>query len=67
MSKKSGIEIAIEVAGGQSKLGRMVNLSRSAIHQMKENKIVPPMQCQPIHKATGVPLEQLNPKVYAVQ
>ncbi len=67
MSEKSGIDMAIEIAGGQRSLGRLVNLSKSSIHQMKKNQLVTPLQCPLIHKATGVPLEKLNPKVYGTE
>jgi DNA-binding transcriptional regulator YdaS (Cro superfamily) len=61
--KKTGIEKAVEIAGLRP-LGRQCGISVSVIQRMKERGIVLPHHCLPIHKATGVPLHELNPLIY---
>ncbi|KXJ56560.1 MAG: hypothetical protein AXW12_00575 [Thalassospira sp. Nap_22] len=53
---------AIEIAGSQSKLGELIELSQQSI-SIALNASKPPIRMAiAIHKATGVPLSKLHPE-----
>jgi hypothetical protein len=64
MVDKTGIELAVESAGGQAALARHLGLTKAYIHKMLRSGVVPAVQCQHIHGLTGVPLILLNPAIY---
>ena len=64
MNRKTGIEKAVEFAGGIRPLGRLANINKSQIDKFYRRGWVAPERCIAIHDATGIPLHQLNPKIY---
>jgi DNA-binding transcriptional regulator YdaS (Cro superfamily) len=67
MSKKiskTGIQKATEIAGGIRPLANLTGISKSFVFDMVRRGVVAPNQCQVVHEKTGVPLHELNPKVF---
>ena len=56
-----GIQKAVEIAGSQAKLGRLVGVTRGQIHQwLNEWSEVPPKKCVLIEIVTGVSRKKLR-------
>lgn len=62
--RKTGIEQAVEKAGGQRPLSKATGIAKSYINRMYHSGVVPPTQCKKIRAATGIPLELLNPDIF---
>jgi DNA-binding transcriptional regulator YdaS (Cro superfamily) len=58
----TGLEKAIEVAGGIRALGRMLGISHSAIRQWEGE--IPAKRIIDIETLTGIPREELRPDLY---
>ena len=61
---KRAIRRAIKEAGGQSALGRACGVSQEAVRRWLERGQVPAERLVAIETATGVPREELRPKLY---
>jgi DNA-binding transcriptional regulator YdaS (Cro superfamily) len=61
MSKKSGLILALEAAGGLRSLARLLGITHQAIAQWKR---VPAERLLEIERATGVARETLRPDLY---
>ena len=57
----SGLRKAIEAAGSQEKLARLLGISQQAVHHWYQ---APAGQIIAIERATGVPREELRPDLY---
>lgn len=65
MAKKSPLSKAIEVAGGQSALGRLIGVRQQAIYSWVHGTgRAPAERVLAIEKATGVPRHELRPDIY---
>lgn len=64
MQKTSGIETAIEAAGGIKALAGKLNKTYETVRLWKMNSVVPSRSCNAVHKLTKVPLHELNPEIY---
>lgn len=60
----TGIQKAIEIAGGIRPLARLTGISVSQVNGWHKRGWVAPQRCLAVHAATLVPLHELNPKVY---
>jgi DNA-binding transcriptional regulator YdaS (Cro superfamily) len=56
-----GLKRAIEAAGGQGRLARLLGIRQQAVSQWKE---VPARHIIAIENLTGVPREELRPDLY---
>jgi DNA-binding transcriptional regulator YdaS (Cro superfamily) len=61
---RSGVEAAVEAAGGVRPLGRLLGISHQAIVQWDE---IPAGRLLEIERLTGVPRETLRPDLYRRQ
>lgn len=61
MCTASGLQRAIEKAGSQEKLARLLGISQQAVQQWHQ---VPAGQIIAIERVTGVPREDLRPDLY---
>jgi DNA-binding transcriptional regulator YdaS (Cro superfamily) len=57
----AGLKIAIERAGSQRKLARLLGITQQALAKWTS---VPAHQIIAVERATGVPREQLRPDLY---
>jgi DNA-binding transcriptional regulator YdaS (Cro superfamily) len=62
--QKTGIELAVEAAGGQRPLAAATKIAKSHIHRMFHSGVVPPSSCKKIEAATGIPKSKLNPEMF---
>jgi DNA-binding transcriptional regulator YdaS (Cro superfamily) len=62
--QKTGIQKAVEVAGGVRPLATLTGISKSFIWDMLQRGVAAPERCYQIHEKTEVPLHELNPKVF---
>jgi DNA-binding transcriptional regulator YdaS (Cro superfamily) len=59
------IEQAIRMAGGSTKLGRELGITRQAVEAWKtKGRVVPPEHVLAIEKLTGVSRYELRPDIY---
>jgi hypothetical protein len=65
MARRSGIQKAIEFAGGIRALERLSGINKNVICRMSTTGVAIPKHCQKLHKLTGVPLHELNPQIYS--
>lgn len=54
---------AVEVAGGQTALARLIGVTQGLIWHYVRNAQPPPERCAEIERATGVTCEELRPDV----
>lgn len=59
----TGIEKAVQIAGGQQKLATMLGVKQQHVYSWLKKR-VPAERCRPIHEATGVPLAELRPDLF---
>jgi DNA-binding transcriptional regulator YdaS (Cro superfamily) len=67
MSKKprlTGIEKAIKKAKGIRPLANLVGINKDVVRKSKNRGWLTPEHCPAVSDATGVPLHELNPKVF---
>lgn len=55
----TGIEKAVEVAGGQAELAKLMGVSRQAIQQWVARGYIPRQQCAAMEAQTGVSQAEL--------
>ena len=58
---KSGIQLAIEAAGGLRPLARMLGMNHATISKWRQ---IPANHILEIERLTGVPREKLRPELY---
>lgn len=59
------IQQAVEIAGGQASLARMLGVSGSFVSQLVAgHRPVPAKKCAAIEKATGITREELRPDIF---
>lgn len=63
-SARTGIEMAIEAAGSQAELARVMKVGRQAVNYWYKCKRVPPAPALEIERRLGVHRHYLNPEVY---
>lgn len=56
---KSSLQKALEIAGGQTALGNLVDVTPQAVQQWVKQGYVSRKSAKRVAKATGVPLEDL--------
>lgn len=61
---KTAIERAIEKAGGQTALAKLVGRSQGAVSQWVRERKVPAEMAVKIERATGVPRYELRPDLF---
>lgn len=61
---KNGVEMAIEAAGSQANLARLLGCERAVIHHWKLNGVVPALRVLKAERKTGVHRHHLNPAIY---
>lgn len=64
MAKQTGIEKAVEKAGGAARLAERVGVTRQAVYIWIESGEVPAGSVIAVFDATGVPVTELNPTIY---
>jgi len=64
----SGLEAAIEKAGGQEKLAKLLGVGQSHISNWKNrNKRIPAERVLDVERVTGVPRHRLRPDLYPLE
>lgn len=59
------LKMAVEIAGSQSALGRVLGVTQRAVWRwVAEGKPLPPQHVLAVEAATGIPKEQLRPDIY---
>jgi DNA-binding transcriptional regulator YdaS (Cro superfamily) len=58
---RDATKLAIQRAGGGSKLAEKLGLTRQAIYQWQR---IPPERVQRVEEVTGIPRHQLRPDLY---
>ena len=58
------IQEAIDAAGGQSALARLLGINRSSVNEWKKRGKIPPTRVLAVEKATGVSRYKLRPDLY---
>lgn len=61
-TKPTGIQKAVELAGGIRPLARLVGLSKSYVHKMVKTGVVPAEQVGHFARITSIPAHELNPR-----
>lgn len=64
MSKRTGIEKAVEKAGGAARLAERIGVARQAVYQWIAAGEVPAGNVINVYDETGVPVWELNPTIY---
>lgn len=64
MNKTTGIEKAVQKAGGAANLAEQVGVARQAVYQWIAAGVVPAGNVIAVHDATAVPVWELNPVIY---
>lgn len=60
----SSVQVAIDAAGGQAALARMIGIKRVSVHQWKTRGVIPAERVLAVEQATGVPRHVLRPDLY---
>lgn len=61
---KTGIELAVDLAGGQTELAKRLGVSQQAVFKWLKQGFVPLMRAQEIEAELGIPRGDLmNPRV----
>lgn len=63
-SPRNGVEMAVEAAGSQSELARVMGVGRQSVHYWMSRGHVPPAVALEIERRLGVHRHYLNPTVY---
>jgi DNA-binding transcriptional regulator YdaS (Cro superfamily) len=58
------LQKAVNLAGGQEALGRMIGTTGANIRAMFKRRSIPPKFIRPIERAVGIPAHELRPDMY---